>query len=140
MADEGKVVLKNNQELNKYMSELDEDVKVNLTNVREKSLMVSTIRAKWLGYLFKERENLARIKETRSKILKSAADSQQSSALRLKSEDAMAQADPRLGTLSNLQRVTESNLDYIERALNILSDFSWQIRNIVEVLKLEGMS
>lgn len=142
MADEQqkKTVLKNNAELNKYMDELNDDVKLNIMNIREKSLMVSTIRAKWLGYLFKERENLSRIKDYRAALLKKKTDSMPASALRLKSEDAIAGSDEKLVELGNLQKITESNLDFIERALSILNDFSWQIRNLVEVLKLEGMS
>lgn len=134
-----KTELKDNSDLNKYMEELTTDVNLNMNNIREKSLNVSTIRAKWLGYLVKERENLSRIKDVRAAILKKNADSQ-TSALRLKSEDKLAETDDKLQKLSVLQKNVEANLDYIERALNILNDFSWQIRNLVEVLKLEGMS
>lgn len=135
-----KTVLKNNDELNKYMDELNDDVKLTITNVREKSLTVSTIRAKWLGYLFKERENLSRINEYRTDLLKKKTETSSVSALRLKSEDAISASDEKIVKLNALKKITESNLDFIERALSILNDFSWQIRNLVEVLKLEGMS
>lgn len=139
MMTDKKSELIDNKELNKYMDELATDVNLTMNNIREKSLTVSTIRSKWLGYLFKERENLSRIKDVRSAILKKNADSS-TSALRLKSEDKLAEGDEKLQKLAVLQKNTEANLDYIERALNILNDFSWQIRNLVEVLKLEGMS
>lgn len=139
MDPKAKTELKDNSDLNKYMEELTTDVNLTMNNIREKSLNVSTIRAKWLGYLVKERENLSRIKDVRATIIKKNADTQ-ASALRLKSEDKLAETDEKLQKLSVLQKNTEANLDYIERALNILNDFSWQIRNLVEVLKLEGMS
>jgi len=40
------------------MSELTSDVTINMHNIREKSLMSSSIWSKWLNYLFIEKENL----------------------------------------------------------------------------------
>lgn len=53
-----KVEIKTNATLADYIKELKEDVKLSEYNLREKSLMCSSIWAKWLSYLFMEKEHL----------------------------------------------------------------------------------
>lgn len=62
---ENTVSIKSNSILNNYIRELDQDVKLTVMNLREKSLMCSSIWAKWISYLFLERENLQRISDAK---------------------------------------------------------------------------
>ena len=84
--------IKTNDLLASYIKEFSEDVKLNYTNLREKSLMCSSIWAKWLSYLYKEKENLQRIAETKQKVIKKkmADNKMTDSVLRMKSEDKLA--------------------------------------------------
>ena len=68
---EKNVEIKSNQILSNYIKELNEDVKLNTFNLREKSLTCSSIWSKWISYLFLEKENLQRIIDAKQKILKS---------------------------------------------------------------------
>ena len=65
------ITIKSNQILSNYIRELNDDVKLTVSNLREKSLLCSSIWAKWISYLFLERDNLKRIAEAKQKILKS---------------------------------------------------------------------
>lgn len=136
MAEE--TIIKNNKELQKYITELSEDVELNVRNLREKSLMSSSIWAKWLSYLFHEKENLDRIIELKQKILKKkASESRMSdSVLRMKSEEKISETDENIKKLNVLQKTSKDNIDYIERALTILSNFGYQIRNTTDIIKL----
>jgi len=123
-----------------YKSELDEDVKLTKQNLLEKSLMVSGIRTKWLGYYFNEKSILERIKKGREKLLRELNGSSPSySDLKMKSNDILTKKDPRLQKLDELLKINRDNVDFIERAMNILSDMIWQIRTSVEQVKLERM-
>lgn len=130
--------IKNNKELQKYTEELRNDVELNVHNLREKSLMSSAMWAKWLQYLFHEKENLDRIIETKQKILKKkmAESNMSDSVLRVKNEDKIAANDQNIQKLNTLQKITKDNIDFIERALNILSNFGFSIKNTTEILKL----
>lgn len=130
--------IKNNKELQKYTEELRSDVELNVHNLREKSLMSSAMWAKWLQYLFHEKENLDRIIETKQKILKKkmAESNMTDSVLRVKNEDKIAANDQNIQKLNALQKITKDNIDFIERALNILSNFGFSIKNTTEILKL----
>lgn len=132
------IEIKNNQELQKYIKELEDDVELNIRNLREKSLMCSSIWAKWLSYLFHEKENLDRILDTKQKILKKkmSENKMTDSVLRMKSEDKLTENDENMKKLALLQKYTKDNIDYIERALTILSNFGFQIKNTTEIMKL----
>lgn len=127
-----------NKELEKYSKELEDDVKLDVYTLREKSLMSSSIWAKWLAYLYHEKENLSRITELKQKVLKKkfAQNKNNDSVLRLKAEDKIAENDENVKKLNTLLKNTQDNIDYIERALVILSNFGFQIKNTTEILKL----
>jgi hypothetical protein len=123
-----------------YKEELEDDVRLTKQNLLEKSLMVSGIRTKWLGYYFTEKNLSDRMKRGREKILKELNGKNLSySDLKMKSNDILTKKDPRLQRLDELMRQNRDNIDFIERAMNVLSDMIWQIRTSVEQVKLERM-
>lgn len=132
------VELKTNQVLNNYIKELNDDVKLSEYNLREKSMTCSSLWAKWLSYLFLEKENLQRIADMKQKILKKKTSESkfQDSVLRMKSEDKVSENDENIKKLNALSKQTQDNIDYIERALNIFANFGFQLKNSIEALKL----
>ena len=108
--------------MSNYIKELNDDVNLTVANLREKSLLCSSIWAKWLSYLFLEKENLQRIANAKQKQMKKNASTikNNDSVLRMKSEDKLNANDEILQKLSVLTKQTQDNIDYIEHALNIL--------------------
>ena len=133
--------LKDNSELNSLMKEFSEDVELNIQNIRDKAFLVSTIRSKWLARYFKEKENLERIKKAKAKLLqKKLGDNKtQESILRLKNETAIAQNDETIQKLNTMAKITQDNIEFIERGFSILDNFGFQIKNVVEILKLQNV-
>lgn len=131
--------IKTNPVLANYIKELSEDVKLTEYNLREKSLTCSSIWAKWLSYLHLEKENLQRISDAKKKILakKMASTKTTDSILRMKSEDKIIESDETMKKLAVLSKQTQDSIDYIERALGILANFGFNIKNVTEVFKLQ---
>lgn len=134
-----KVEIKTNKILNDYIKELEVDVKLSEYNLREKSLLCSSIWAKWISYLFLERENLQRIVDAKQKIIqkKMSSSKLQDSVLKMKSEDKIAENDDNIKKLNILFKNTQDCIDYIERSLNILNSFGFNIKNAIDALKLQ---
>lgn len=132
----------NIESLNSYVSEFNNDIDVNLTNIREKSMLVSSIRSKWLMYFFKEKENLDKIKTKKHEILEKrltdVIPNQTDSILKIRNEEKLAN-DKTIKVLTKLENNTKACLDYIEYAMNILNDFNFQIKNSIDILKLEKL-
>lgn len=128
-----------NKELSKYSKELNDDIKLDEYNLREKSLLNSSIWAKWLNYLFVEKDNLERLNRAKTKILKSKLSDIKNtdSVLRLKSEDKIKENDENIQKINELIRQTNDSIDFIERALTIISNFGFSIKNSIEILKLQ---
>ena len=134
------IEIKSNQILSNYIKEFNQDIKLSISNLREKSLTCSSIWAKWISYLFLERDNLQRIADAKQKILKSKSSSlkMQDSLLKMKSEDKLVQNDENIAKLNVLQKNTQDCIDYIERILNVLNSFGFNIKNCIETIKLEA--
>ena len=133
------IEIKTNDILAKYIKEFDNDVKLNEFNLREKSLLCSSIWAKWISYLFLEKENLQRIIDAKQKIIKNKTSSSkmQDSVLRMKSEEKIIENDENIKKLNALFKNTQDCIDYIERILNVLNNFGFNIKNALEALKLQ---
>ena len=135
------VELKSNQILTNYIKEFNGDVKLNEFNLKQKSLTCSSIWGKWISYLFLEKDNLQRISNAKQKMIKKKLDvnrsSMQDSILKMKAEDKVLQNDEDISKLNILQHNTQECIDYIERALNVLSNFGFSIKNSIDVLKLQ---
>lgn len=136
-----KVEIQSNKVLQDYINEFNNDIKLNQFNLREKSLTCSSIWAKWISYLFLEKDNLQRIVDAKQKIIKNKTSSstmaKSPSILKLKSEDKLTENDETIQKLNILFKNTSDCIDYIERTLNVLSNFGFNIKNAIEALKLQ---
>ena len=120
-----------NPDMNAYMEELKEDMKISKANIMEKSMLVGSLRTKWLNYYFKEKDNLRRIKAAKEKIIRSKVDAKVSdSLLRMKSEDQK---------LNRMSETVRENIEFLEKAMNILNDFGFTVKNAIDVIKLERL-
>lgn len=137
--EEKSIEIKTNQILANYVKELNSDVKITEFNLREKSLTCSSIWAKWISYLFLEKENLQRILDAKQKILKSKSSSSklQDSILKMKSEEKLSENDENIKKLNVLFKNTQDCIDFIEHSLNLLSSFGFNIKNAIDSLKLQ---
>ena len=131
--------ISDNEQLNEYIKEFEDDIKLNIQNLREKSLTVSAIRAKWLNYFFLEKTNLERANNAKAKYLKSKTKVNMGSSLRLKNEDALLENDETLNKLKQIASQSQMNIEYLQMALNILDGFGFQIKTVTEIMKLEKL-
>lgn len=58
------------------------------------------------------------------------------SVLRMKSEDKISEGDETIQKLKVLEKRTQTNIDWLERALNILQNFGFSIKNSIDAFKL----
>lgn len=92
-------------------------------------------------YLFKEKENLDKICKKRKQILdeKLKESGKDVSMIRIKKEELAAKSSTAIKMLEEYEKNTRTCIDYIEYCMNILNDFNFQIKNAVDLLKLERL-
>ena len=130
--------LRENPNLKKYEEELLKDSEINLSNIGDKSKMVSQIRSKWLIYWKNEKDNIRKIKAKKEYILQNLNKNTKSSILSLKSEDIASHNDIRIKKLNILNENSKFNIEFIERALNIFQDMNYQIGNSIKLFEITG--
>lgn len=127
--------------LNGYIEELEKDIRITKTNIKEKSMMVSSLRSKWLNYYFFEKEeNLSKLvilKEIYSKK-KISSKNISDPLIKIKAEVALENGDAKLIKVNEMIKQVKERLDFLERAQNILAELSHCIHNSIELFKIEG--
>ncbi len=127
----------NNVTINRYYDELKDDLNISVMNIREKSFTVSSIRSKWVIYLFKERENLEKVKRKKSEYMASKLAKQSNpSLIRLKDEDSLQNSDV-IKKLNALQKQCVNVVEFLEYVVAIMNDYGFTIKNSIDILKLE---
>lgn len=133
----------NNKQLTSIIDEFNEDVRLNLSNIKEKALLTSTIRAKWLARYFKEKENLERAIELKNKIIEKKLNNpnaqSKNSLIRIKEEKDLSRNDENVQKLNQVIAQTKKNIEFIERSFPILDGFGFSIKNVIEILRLENV-
>jgi len=120
-----------------YSNELKEDLKLTMSNLREKALTTSSMKAKWVGYMAKEKDAMQRLMAIR-------ADYQKSLLAKNKSGNAFdklknsTQEDETLKKIDATRKNIELSLEVIAQAITSLSEFGYNIKNSIEVIKLNN--
>ena len=120
-----------------YANELKEDLKLTMSNLREKALTTSSMKAKWVGYMAKEKDAMQRLMAIR-------ADYQKSLLAKNKSGNAFdklknsTQEDETLKKIDATRKNIELSLEVIAQAIMSLSEFGYNIKNSIEIIKLNN--
>jgi hypothetical protein len=139
-----------NKRLEEYLLEAASDLKLTETNIKDKSLQRSALGAKWCRYAFEENQynkllknNIEKLKE---EIIKKLFE---------KRNLAVENADPNVKRIINIDAekvlvktpeykkykeeldIQEEILRAIEETQRLIGQFGYDIKNAIEVMKLE---
>ncbi len=123
--------------VDKYRAELERDTELNIRNIREKSLGLSSTQAKWAGYYVEEKRQLKRLLDLRQQyVSKKMASNQDTDAFaKLKKAPAV---DETLKKIDSTKHELELCIEFIHEAMEILSGMGYNIKNSIEVFKMEN--
>ena len=120
-----------------YSMELKEDLKLSLSNLREKSLTTSSMKAKWIGYMAKEKEALSKLMSLRGEYQRKVLSQNKTGNAFDKLRTANVE-DETLKKIDSTRKNIELSLEVINHAITALSEFGYNIKNAIEVIKLNG--
>lgn len=129
-------------DITSYIKELKEDTLVNELTLKEKSLMLPGLKAKWVSRLINHKNSLSDLEKKKKKLLKSIIPKVRES-LPVKLNDNVIR-----DSAENTKEIHEINekieeqkniIDFLERTEKIMSSFSFDISNIVKVVQLETL-
>lgn len=120
-----------------YSNELKEDLKLTMSNLREKALTTSSMKAKWVGYMAKEKDAMQRLMAIRADYQRSLLAKNKSGSAFDKLKNAN-QEDETLKKIDATRKNIELSLEVIAQAITSLSEFGYNIKNSIEVIKLNN--
>lgn len=120
-----------------YSNELKEDLKLTMSNLREKALTTSSMKAKWVGYMAKEKDAMQRLMAIRADYQKSLLAKNKGGNAFDKLKTA-TQEDETLKKIDATRKNIELSLEVIAQAITSLSEFGYNIKNSIEVIKLNN--
>ena len=129
-------------DINSYIKELKEDTTLNELTLKEKTLMLPGLKAKWVSRLINHKNVLSEYDKKKKRLLKSIIPKVRES-LPVKLNDSIIR-----DSAENTKEIHEVNekieeqkniIDFLERTEKIMSSFSFDISNIVKVVQLETL-
>lgn len=124
--------------LDKYREELTRDTELTIRNLREKSLSLSALEAKWVGYYMVEKKQLKRLQELRQQYMSEKAAKEMANKDAFGRIKASAAPDEKLKKLDTLKTDLELCIEFIHEAMGIMHNMSFNVKNSIEIFKLEN--
>lgn len=123
-----------------YIKQIEEDVQISELNVRDRQMMLPAIKHKYAGLLIRGKMSL-------SDLYNSRADKKKQIAVILKEKspydlsdanaEKMADRHDDVIQLSRDIRTKQLEIELFEKAEKIFSSMTFDIKNLVEIMKLE---
>jgi hypothetical protein len=120
--------------LEKYIKEFEDDVALTMSNVKEKSLMVTSYQSKWIRYYFAEKTLNQKLKDTKIAFSKKFGGKIEFSGQMLLETNKVNES---LEKLNTELKTSEMCLDFMEKSMAVLDKMNFQIKNVIDLVKLE---
>jgi anion-transporting ArsA/GET3 family ATPase len=137
--------------LEEYMKEFEEDMKLNDGNIHEKTLLRSSIAAKWCRFGYEEerykKKILESLDELKEKISQKLYEKKKTEVINQTMKDNMIkiEVEKLIKSTSQYQKISEDLkmqdeiIRFIMEAKQIISQFGFDLKNAIEILKLENI-
>ena len=126
--------------LEKYIKELEADVVLDELNLKEAALMLPGKKAKWVSRLIIEKNNLNGMYKKRDEALKVAvAEIREESNVRLTTPtlEKAAERHPLVSSIDEEIILQKHIVDFLERVDKTMHSISFDVKNLVDLIKLE---
>ena len=128
--------------LEKYISELGEDTKLDEFSTKERQLQLPGLKHKWVGRLMRHKMSFSKLEDELNSTIESFTDEAVAGAAfqvsRAKAKSAILNHSTIKG-LKNKIKNEEIIIEFLEKVERVMTSMSFDIKNIVEIMKLETL-
>lgn len=129
-------------DINSYIAELKEDTIVNELTLKEKSLMLPGLKAKWVSRLITHKNILTQLEKNKRDIIRGLVPKIRES-LPVKINDSIikekAEHTIEIKKINDDIEQQKMFIDFLEKTEKIMSSYTYDISNIVKVVQLETL-
>ena len=126
--------------LEEIIKELEEDLKINELNLKDYQLRLPAIKHKWAGRLIRMRMNVNSLKKQRETVKNDImSEINNTSPVKLTQPVISSTADRHSRIQEFITKIQETELiiELLEKSEKTLSSTTFDIKNLIEIMKLE---
>jgi hypothetical protein len=126
--------------LEDYIKELENDLKIDELILKDYQLKLPGIKHKWAGRCIRHKLELVAIRKKREKLKKEIVDKIQEQSpvkLAIPMVERTAEKCSEITDIDNTMKELELIIELLEKSEKTLSSTSYDIKNLVDIIKLE---
>ena len=126
--------------IDEYIEEIAKDVEISELNVKDRQMMLPALKHKYAGLLIRAKVSLAKLYGERKGLIINIADKlKDKSPYELSDANAekMAQGHEDIKAYAEKISTKKLEIELFEKAERIFSSMTFDIKNLVEIMKLE---
>lgn len=123
-----------------YIIELEKDIKLDQFNIRDNQMKLPAHKHKWVGRLMRHKYEIVKLNQKKANLKKAVSSKiQQNTTYKVSKPAAEKAAENHDSILDITNKINELNviIEFLEKAERILSSMTYDIKNLVEIMKLE---
>lgn len=119
-----------------YQKEIAEDIKVDELSLKDKAMLVPTIKHKWVGRLMTHKVQLKKLNDAKKKALKKISADSPIPLSKATLEQAANNNEGITKIQESIDRI-EVIIEYLEKVEKLTSSLTWDCKNLIDLQKLE---
>ena len=119
-----------------YQAELLSDLKVDELSLKDKTMLVPTLKHKWVARTMTWKSQIKRLNDAKKKAMKEFAE-KHSVALSKSLMEQAALSDPRIGQIHETIDQIELLIEYLEKIEKLTGTLTWDCKNLIDLQRLE---
>jgi predicted transcriptional regulator len=126
--------------LNKYRSELEEELDLSDFNLKDVQMRMPGIKHKWVARLIDQKIELNKLKKLKAEAVETVSDKLRKDNPVILSDAALAKQAEKHELVQKINdkiEETEVLIEYLEKVEKVCTSTSYDIKNLVDIKKLE---
>lgn len=120
----------------KYQAEIVEDIKLDELSLKDRAMMVPTIKHKWVARMMVHKDQIRKL-EAKRKVLIKNLNNNSPIALTKQSMEVLASNNPEVAIVQTAIEQLEVIIEYLEKVEKLVSSLTFDCKNVIDLQKLE---
>ncbi len=124
----------------KYKAELEEELDLSDFNMKDVQMRMPAVKHKWVARLIQQKIELSKFKKLKIEAIEAVVDKLRRENVVLLSDHALAKQAEKNETIQRIllkMEECEILIDYLEKVEKVCSSTSYDIKNLIDIKKLE---
>jgi len=119
-----------------YQTELNGDTKVDELTIKEKIMIMPTLKHKWVARLMTYKVTKQKLVLAKKKAIRELVSSSPIPLTKTSLDQAVGKNDT-IGQINDLMDSVDIIIEYLEKAEKLTNSMTWDCKNLIDIQKLE---